>query len=153
MKINKVIRECIIIVMRIINIIGHSNSGKTTLIARLVPLLAEVGTVATIKHMGHHIWELPLEKDTTVHFMGGSLATAGIDAEKTVLSLRTTSVYDILDFFSWKGYDYAVVEGFKEEGFSCVVLGDIMAEHVVIRDTNAETVFAMRDLFDIYVPR
>lgn len=139
--------------MRIINIIGHSNSGKTTMITKLVPLLVAVGTVATIKHMGHHIWELPAGKDTTVHFTGGSVATAGIDAEKTVMSLRTTDVYEILDFYAWKGYDYAVVEGFKEEGFSCVVLGDLVADHVVVRDANAETVFAMRDLFEVYVPR
>jgi molybdopterin-guanine dinucleotide biosynthesis protein MobB len=139
--------------MRIINIIGHSNSGKTTMITKLVPLLAAAGTVATIKHMGHHIWELPAGKDTTVHFAGGSVATAGIDAEKTVMSLRTTDVYEILDFYAWKGYDYAVVEGFKEEGFSCVVLGGLAAEHAVVRDADAETVFAMRDLFEVYVPR
>ena len=139
--------------MRIINIIGHSNSGKTTMITKLVPLLVAVGTVATIKHMGHHIWELPAGKDTTVHFTGGAVATAGIDAEKTVMSLRTTDVYEILDFYAWKGYDYAVVEGFKEEGVSCVVLGDLAADHVVVRDADAETVFAMRDLFEVYVPR
>ena len=132
--------------MRVINVIGHSNSGKTTLITRLVPMLAEVGSVATVKHMGHHVWELPAGKDTTVHFAGGSAATAGIDAEKTVMSLRTTDVYEILD-------DFAVVEGFKEEGFSCVVLGDLAAEHVVVRDADAEQVFLMRDLFDVYVPR
>lgn len=139
--------------MRIINIIGHSNSGKTTMITKLVPLLAAVGTVATIKHMGHHIWELPRGKDTTVHFSGGSMATAGIDAEKTVMSLRTMNVYDILDFYAWMGYDYAVVEGFKEEGFSCVVLGDLAAEHVVLQDAGADEVFAMRDMFEVYVPR
>ena len=115
-------------------------------------MLAEVGSVATVKHMGHHVWELPAGKDTTVHFAGGSAATAGIDAEKTVMSLRTTDVYEILDFYAWKGYDFAVVEGFKEEGFSCVVLGDLAAEHVVVR-ADAEQVFLMRDLFDVYVPR
>ncbi len=139
--------------MRIINIIGHSNSGKTTMITQLVPLLAGAGTVATIKHMGHHIWELPVGKDTTVHFAGGSEATAGIDAEKTVMSLRTTNVYEILDFYAWKGYDYAVVEGFKEEGFSCVVLGDLAAENVILRDAGFEEVFAKRDMFDVYVPK
>ncbi|MDU9375616.1 hypothetical protein McpSp1_01930 [Methanocorpusculaceae archaeon Sp1] len=139
--------------MRIINIIGHSNSGKTTMITKLVPLLAGVASVATIKHMGHHIWELPKGKDTTVHFEGGAVATTGIDAEKAVMSLRTMDVYEILDFYAWKGYEYAVVEGFKEEGFSCVVLGDLAAKNVVMRDANAEEVFAMRDMFEVYVPK
>lgn len=139
--------------MRIINIIGHSNSGKTTLVTRLVPLLAVIGTVATIKHMGHHTWELPKGKDTTVHYDGGSQATAGVDAEKTVMSIRTIDVYEILDFYAWKGYDYAVVEGFKEDGIPAVVLGDLPAKQVILRDATAEEVFAHRDLFPLYVPK
>lgn len=139
--------------MRIINIIGHSNSGKTTLVTKLVPMLAEVGTVATVKHMGHHVWELPKGKDTTVHYEGGSLATAGIDAEKTMITFRTTDVYEVLDFYAWKGYEYAVVEGFKEEGFSCVVLGDLTAGRAFMRDVSAEEVFEKRELFDVYVAR
>jgi molybdopterin-guanine dinucleotide biosynthesis protein MobB len=139
--------------MRIINIVGHSNSGKTTMIAKLVPLLSAVGTVATIKHMSHHIWELPAGKDTTKHFIGGAVATAGIDEEKTVICFRVTDVYDILDFYAWKEYDYAVIEGFKEEEFSCVVLGDFAAEHVILRNAEVGEVFAMRDRFQVYVPR
>ncbi len=139
--------------MRIINIIGHSNSGKTTLITRLIPLLSEVGSVATIKHMGHHSWKLPEGKDTTVHFETGAQISAGIDLEKTVLSMRTTDLRDILDFYAWKGYDYAVIEGFKLESFSTVVLGDIEGKNVILREASAEEIFAKRDLFDVYVPK
>jgi len=139
--------------MRVINIIGHSNSGKTTLVTKVVPLLAKMGTVCTIKHMGHHIWELPPGKDTTVHFEAGASCGAGIDAEKTVLTLRGTDVYLILDFYAWMGYEYAVVEGFKEEGFSCAVLGDLVADNCILTDPTVEELFAARDLFDEYVPR
>jgi molybdopterin-guanine dinucleotide biosynthesis protein MobB len=138
--------------MRIINIIGHSGSGKTTLIAQLVPLLAAAGTVATIKHMGHHVWELPPGKDTTMHYAGGSLASAGIDAEKTMITCRTTDVREILDFYVWKGIDYAVVEGFKEEGFSAAVLGGLAGRNVIMRDPTAQEIFAGRERFDEYVP-
>lgn len=136
--------------MRIINIVGHSNSGKTTLITRLVPLLAGVGTVATIKHMGHHTWELPPGKDTTLHYEGGSVMSAGIDAEKTVITLRTTDVFEILDYYAWKGYDYTVIEGFKTLGFSCVVIGDLEAPNVILKNPTADEVFANRDLFEEY---
>ncbi|HKM41215.1 MAG TPA: molybdopterin-guanine dinucleotide biosynthesis protein B [Methanocorpusculum sp.] len=139
--------------MRIINIIGHSNSGKTTIITKLVPLLAKVGTVGTIKHMGHHIWELPPGKDTTVHFEAGAACGAGIDVEKTMLTLRGTDVYTVLDFYAWMGYDYAVVEGFKEESFSCAVLGDLEAENVILTNPTLEELFAARNLFDEYVPK
>ncbi|MCK9313701.1 MAG: molybdopterin-guanine dinucleotide biosynthesis protein B [Methanocorpusculum sp.] len=139
--------------MRIINIIGHSNSGKTTIITKLVPLLANVGTVGTIKHMGHHIWELPPGKDTTVHFEAGAACGAGIDVEKTMLTLRGTDVYTVLDFYAWMGYDYAVVEGFKEEGFSCAVLGDLEAKNVILTNPTLEEIFAARNMFDEYVPK
>lgn len=139
--------------MRVINIIGHSNSGKTTLVTQLVPLLAKVGTVCTIKHMGHHIWELPPGKDTTVHYDAGADCSAGIDAEKTVITLRDTDVYRILDFYAWMGYDYAVVEGFKEEGFSCAILGDLSAEHCILTNPSVDELFAARDLFDEHVPK
>ena len=138
--------------MRIINIIGHSNSGKTTLITKIVPLLAKVGTVCTIKHLGHHVWELPEGKDTTVHYEAGAICGAGIDSEKTMLTLRDTDVYTILDFYAWMGYDYAVVEGFKEEGFSCAVLGDLGAENVILTNPTPDELFAARDKFDEYVP-
>ncbi|MDO5846376.1 MAG: molybdopterin-guanine dinucleotide biosynthesis protein B [Methanocorpusculum sp.] len=139
--------------MKIINIIGHSNSGKTTRIAKLVPMLAEIARVGTIKHMGHHIWELPKGKDTTIHFTAGAECSAGIDAEKTVLTLRGTDLYTILYIYAMLGYDYCVVEGFKEVGFSAAVLGNLEAEKAILRDPTPEEIFAARDRFDEYVPR
>ncbi|MDO5844936.1 MAG: molybdopterin-guanine dinucleotide biosynthesis protein B [Methanocorpusculum sp.] len=138
--------------MKIINIIGHSNSGKTTIISKLVPLLASVGKTATIKHMGHHIWELPKGKDTTIHFNAGAVCSAGIDAEKSVITLEGTDVYTLLNIYNYLGYDYAVIEGFKDESFSCVVMGELDAEKVVLRNPTAEEVFASRDKFEDYIP-
>lgn len=139
--------------MKIINIIGHSNSGKTTIIARLVPMLADISKVGTIKHMGHHVWELPKGKDTTIHFNAGAACGAGIDAEKTVLTLRGTDLYTILDIYSLLGFDYCVVEGFKEVGFSAAVLGDLEAKKAIMHNPTPEEIFAARDSFDEYVPR
>ena len=136
--------------MRIINLVGHSCSGKTTLIKELVPKLAAVGTVATIKHMGHHVFELPEGKDTTVHYEAGSSCSTGIDQGKTVLTLRTTDVYTVLDVYDFLGYDYCVVEGYKEEGFACAVLGDLDVQNVLLRDPTAEELFEKRDIFPIY---
>jgi GTPase SAR1 family protein len=38
--------------MKIIQIVGTSNSGKTTFIKNLIPELKKLGTVAVIKHLG-----------------------------------------------------------------------------------------------------
>ena len=140
--------------MKIINIIGHSNSGKTTIVKELVPMLAENFTVGTIKHMGHHIFELPEGKDTTLHFEAGADCGTGIDAEKCVLRLRGTDVYTILDIYALLGYDYCVIEGFKDEQFSCVVLGDLTtAKKVILRDATPAEIYAARDSFEEYTPR
>lgn len=140
--------------MKIINIIGHSNSGKTTIVKELVPMLAEKFTVGTIKHMGHHIFELPKGKDTTIHFEAGADCGTGIDAEKCVLTLRGTDVYTILDIYALLGYDYCVIEGFKDEQFSCVVLGDLTtAKKVILRDATPAEIYAARDSFEEYTPR
>lgn len=140
--------------MKIINIIGHSNSGKTTIIKELVPLLAKNYKVGTIKHMGHHIFELPKGKDTTIHYEAGASCGTGIDAEKCVLTLSGTDVYTILDIYALLGYDYCVIEGFKDEQFSCVVLGDLTtAENVILKNATPAEIFAARDLFEDYTPR
>ncbi|HJJ36337.1 MAG TPA: molybdopterin-guanine dinucleotide biosynthesis protein B [Methanocorpusculum sp.] len=139
--------------MKVINIIGHSNSGKTTLIRKLIPLLAEIGKTGAVKHMGHHCIELPDGKDTTVHYEAGAAMGAGIDAEKTVLTLQGTDVYTILDIYAYLGFDYCVIEGFKEEGFACAVLGDLEAKNILARNPTAEELFRLRDSFPDYVPR
>ena len=55
--------------MRIIQIVGNSNSGKTTFIKNLIPPeLKKKGTVAVIKHLGDHTYNIGEGKDTTVFF-------------------------------------------------------------------------------------
>ncbi|RQW06400.1 MAG: molybdopterin-guanine dinucleotide biosynthesis protein B, partial [Calditrichaeota bacterium] len=47
--------------MKIIQIVGRSNSGKTTFIRNLVPQLKKTGKVAVIKHLGDHDYQLEPE--------------------------------------------------------------------------------------------
>lgn len=138
--------------MKIISIVGHSNSGKTTLITQLIPALSKIAAVASIKHMGHHIYELPPGKDTTLHFEAGAICSAGIDKEKTVLTLEGTNIYTILDFYSFMGYDYVVVEGFKEIGFPCAVIGDLVSKYEIMRNPTVDEIISRRDEFMEYIP-
>ncbi len=111
--------------MRIIHIVGMSFSGKTTFIRKLEPLLLKYGRVATIKHLGHHTFELLEKKDTTIHFNAGAEISAGIDSEKTVLSLRSTDLNTLLAILADSGIDYVVIEGFKRYPFTSVIIGDL----------------------------
>jgi len=103
---------------KLVAIVGKSNSGKTTLITRLLPLFAQSGLkVGTIKHT-HHQVELDRQgKDSWKHRLAGSsrvlLLTgsnlalfSNIDSEPTLKELAGTYFSDL---------DIVVSEGFKNE--------------------------------------
>ncbi|HNY89707.1 MAG TPA: molybdopterin-guanine dinucleotide biosynthesis protein MobB, partial [Methanoregulaceae archaeon] len=78
--------------MKIIHIAGFSNTGKTTFIRELVPELEKRGLTGVVKHIGHHGHSLPEGKDTTLFHEAGAAASAGIDAQKSVLILKETDL-------------------------------------------------------------
>ena len=101
--------------MKIIHIAGFSNSGKTTFILKLIPVLALHGKVGIIKHLGHHLYatEDSVKKDTSKFFDVHAHFIAGIDAEKTVITMPSNSLADTTAIYSAIGVDYAIIEGFK----------------------------------------
>lgn len=60
--------------MQVIAIVGYKNSGKTTLITRLIPALGQLGlSVSTIKHVHHTIDLDQPGKDTYAHREAGAV--------------------------------------------------------------------------------
>ncbi len=101
----------------IISIIGHSQSGKTTLIEKLVTELTSRGyTVGTIKHAPSGTTLDEPNKDTWRHIEAGSAATAIISRDRMAL-LRPvtpeTPLNEIVHFFG-EAYDIIITEGFKQ---------------------------------------
>jgi molybdopterin-guanine dinucleotide biosynthesis protein MobB len=133
--------------MRIIQVIGKSGSGKTTFILKLTALLKKCGVVASVKHLGHHTYALEEGKDTTLHYSAGTAATAGIDGEKSVLTLRTTSLEQIIEILCDTGADFLIIEGYKTTPFPAIVIGDLAAENCVMRNPAPEEVFSSLHLF------
>ena len=72
--------------MKIIQVVGRSNSGKTTFIRNLVPELKKNGKIAVIKHLGDHDYCLEEGKDTTHFFDAGAEIAVGIDSHKSVVA-------------------------------------------------------------------
>lgn len=138
--------------MRIIQVVGTSNSGKTTLIKDLVPALAVKGRVGVVKHLGDHLYDLSPGKDTTEFFSSGASISVGMDAEKSVAAIRTTSLDRILLLLYTEGMDFAVVEGFKARPFPRIVLGDLAAENCVIRNPSVSDVITNLKKFSLYIP-
>ena len=136
--------------MRVIPVAGLSGSGKTTFIRSLVPLLARLGPVGTVKHTGHHSMELPEGKDTTVMFGAGAAAVAGVDREKTLVTLGSSSLAGALDLLADRGMAFAVVEGFKDSPLPKIVTGDADLEGCILRNPSPGDVIPALDRFPNY---
>jgi molybdopterin-guanine dinucleotide biosynthesis protein MobB len=137
--------------VKVIPVAGISGSGKTAFIRALIPVLSRYGPVGAVKHIGHHTMEVAEGKDTTVMFATGARAVAGIDGEKTMVTLRSTSVADALDILAGLGVAFAVVEGFKGSTWPKVIIGDLEAEGCLLRNPAPEDVIRNLDRFPDYV--
>ena len=104
----------------ILSFVGRSNSGKTTLIERVIPELVRAGyKVATVKHAGHG-FDLDTEgKDSWRHKRAGACAT--VIACPTRVALiedleRDQTLGEIRDKYI-KGADVILAEGYKGNPF------------------------------------
>lgn len=103
-------------------IVGYKNSGKTSLVCALIPLLKQGGKrVAVIKHDGHKYDMDHPGTDTWKQRQAGAMAVAITSPARTsVIEERGSSLSELITGFS--GYDYVLVEGFKQEAYPKIVL-------------------------------
>ena len=98
--------------------VGRSNTGKTTVIERLIPMLKAKGiTVATIKHHNHP-FEIDYEgKDTYRHKAAGARTAMIVSSRKIALVKdldRELSLTQIVAQYA-HDVDLVIVEGYKAE--------------------------------------
>ncbi|SFU57446.1 molybdopterin guanine dinucleotide biosynthesis accessory protein MobB [Clostridium sp. DSM 8431] len=93
---------------------GVKNSGKTTLIERILPKLKEAGyKAATVKHDGHD-FEVDVEgTDTYKHRKAGAYGTAIFSKNKfmVIKEQKDTKEEELISYFSEA--DIIILEGFK----------------------------------------
>lgn len=136
--------------------VGRSNSGKTTLIERLIPELVRAGyRVATVKHAGHG-FDLDTEgKDSWRHKRAGA-STVVVLSKGSLAMFSDVSeqikVEEIRDRYLDHEIDLIIAEGWKSEGYPKVV---------VVRDQLGEVPVSPEGLLaivsnqpvDVSVPR
>ena len=101
----------------VISIIGKSNSGKTTLIEKLVKELKSRGyRVATVKHTPQGANFDELGKDSWRHINAGSAATSICSPDKIMFIKPTTGEATLEEVARFIGEDYDIIiaEGFKQ---------------------------------------
>ncbi|PKL61572.1 MAG: molybdopterin-guanine dinucleotide biosynthesis protein B [Methanomicrobiales archaeon HGW-Methanomicrobiales-2] len=136
--------------MKIIQIVGRSNTGKTTFIRSLIGALSSRGTVGAIKHLGHHGFRLEPGKDTTLYYESHAAISGGVDEEKSVIVRRENDLDSTLATLCNTGVEYAILEGFKTRPFPRVVIGDLPGENVVLRNPTIDEVIAALPEFEDY---
>lgn len=100
---------------KVIAICGIKNSGKTTLIRKLIPQLNRLGyRVATIKHDGHEFESDVPGTDSYYHQKAGAYATAVYSKSQFMITKRTTGITNemLMEFFPEA--DLILIEGCKE---------------------------------------
>jgi molybdopterin-guanine dinucleotide biosynthesis protein B len=123
----------------ILSFVGRSNSGKTTLIERVIPELVRNGyKVATVKHAGHG-FDLDTEgKDSWRHKLAG--ASAVIVMSKSSLAMFADvsdqmKVEDVRERYLDSTYDLIIAEGWRSEDYpKIVVVRDQIGEVPVSTD-------------------
>jgi len=111
--------------MKVICVSGLKNSGKTTLIEALIPLLSEKGiNAAVIKHHGHGFGDEIPDKpgtDTYRFLQNGAFGTIIYDDEMFSMVIRqTVSLEDLIALF--ESADLVIIEGAKTEAYPRIAM-------------------------------
>lgn len=132
----------------IVSFIGRSNSGKTTLIERVIPELVRSGyRVATVKHAGHG-FDLDTEgKDSWRHKRAGASSVVVVSKGSLAMFADVSEqlkVEEVRDRFLDASYDLVLAEGWKSEGYPKIV---------VVRDAVGEVSFSPESLLAVVTDR
>jgi molybdopterin-guanine dinucleotide biosynthesis protein MobB len=139
--------------MKIIQVVGRSNSGKTTFIRNLIPELKKKGKVGVIKHLGDHDFMLEDGKDTTLFFEAGADITSGIDAHKTVIAMQNNILDETLHVYLAYGIDFTVIEGYKEREYAKIVIGSLEVDRCILKNPTLQEVIQSIHSFDDFLQK
>ena len=135
----------------VIAVSGVKNSGKTTLIERLLPELKKRGIrVATIKHDAHLFEADRPGTDSYRHLQAGAVGAAVFDREKYQLSIyRPVDELTLIDQFP--NADLILLEGFKDSAWPKIeiVRKDVSERMVCDPTTLLALVTDREDLFPV----
>lgn len=110
--------------MKIIQIVGFKNSGKTTLATTLIKMLTEQGyRVASLKHHGHGGMPIGImNTDSEKHRQAGAIFS-GVEGDGLFqLSAASWNMEQMLSVYQLLQIDVLVMEGFKKEPYPKIAL-------------------------------
>jgi molybdopterin-guanine dinucleotide biosynthesis protein B len=142
----------------VLQVVGYSNSGKTTLITKIITYLSTTYELkmVSLKH-DHHGFSLDQEgKDTWKHRRAGaklSMIQSPTGIGLTMEQEKERSLSKLVDLVQLLGdYDMIIVEGFKREVYPKVVLIRNKGDFSLIHETTRPLllVFHHKDNLSFY---
>lgn len=137
----------------VFQVVGYQNSGKTTLMEKLIRAASKQGLrVATIKHHGHG--GTPDKKDSTRHQEAGA-ALAGVEGDGVLqLNIKQESwpLMEIVKLYNQFPIDCIFVEGYKKEPCPKAVLIRNEKDLTLLALENIQCVISWIDLSDTPYP-
>ncbi|MBA2872092.1 molybdopterin-guanine dinucleotide biosynthesis protein B [Anoxybacillus calidus] len=113
--------------MKILQVVGYKNSGKTTLIEKLIKEAVHQGyRVGAVKHHGHGGYpdSSDLSNDSNRHRQAGAIVSSveGNGLLQLQVMQDEWPLQQILQIYSLFPIDVVLVEGFKKEKYPKVVM-------------------------------
>ncbi|MFA9555857.1 molybdopterin-guanine dinucleotide biosynthesis protein B [Evansella sp. AB-rgal1] len=112
----------------VFQIVGFSNSGKTTLVTKWLKRLSEEGySAVTIKHHGHgeELKVVDVGKDSEKHRHAGAVGSLVVSNRELQLQLKyekSPSLENLVKLYDSFEIDVLVVEGYKREGYEKLLI-------------------------------
>ena len=126
--------------MRVIGVCGFKNSGKTTLVEKLVQQLTGLGyKISTVKH-AHHDFDIDHEgRDSFRHRRAGASEVAVVSQNRFAImnelrGVEPPSLDEILAKLS--PCDLVIVEGYKRDAHDKIEVRNLMLEHPDLADED-----------------
>jgi molybdopterin-guanine dinucleotide biosynthesis adapter protein len=142
----------------IIGVAGFKNSGKTTLVEKLVRHLTGLGyRVSTVKH-AHHSFDVDHEgRDSFRHRRAGASQVAVISRERTAIihELRGEDPPSLDEVLAQlKPCDLVIVEGYKRDGHDKIEVRNLSLNHPTLAgdDPTVVAIAATGPVPDARVP-
>ncbi|WP_186576398.1 molybdopterin-guanine dinucleotide biosynthesis protein B [Aquibacillus kalidii] len=143
--------------MKIIQVVGYKNSGKTTVSSGIIKMLTKKGyRVASLKHHGHGGVPLGLEDtDSERHLRAGSVL-AGVEGEGHLnLSVQDMdwNMESLIGIYRAMHTEILVIEGFKQHNFGKIVLLRNQEDsHLLNNSSNIKAILAEETLENVTHP-
>jgi len=117
--------------MKIISIVGTKDTGKTTLVTKIVERLSQKNyKVGTVK-FSHVTFDLA-DKDTFKHRQAGARIVVGTGKETFILFNHALDLENIISNIEFnEELDFLVLEGFKSSKFAKISVSELKDDYTM----------------------